>query len=530
MTLVRLLSWLCGAGEKVVVDHLCCLLIFITLFLATRYYLLSRNVRLPPGPMGLPFVGYLPFLGPNVHYTLMELADKYGPIYKVDFGNKHVVVLTDPAIIREAFRKDGFTARPSNELYQMFQGYGIINAAGSMWKSQRRFLHDRFKALGVKNFGTGREQMETKIMGEVENIIQLLASEKERPVDIDCLLTNASSNVICSMLMSMRFSHTSPLFLRYMKLQEEGFRLFMASDIACYIPGVKYFPFFKKCFSQLKSNHGESQDILKNIIQVRRETFDPSTVRDILDAYLLEEYKAKCEGQNVYAGKDFERQLVQILNDLFSAGQGTVKTCLMWSMAYLLNYPEVMRKVQEELDSVVGRSRLPTLDDMQYLPYTEATICEVFRRSAAVPLGTAHATTKEMDFAGYTLPKGVTVIPLLYNVHMNSKYWDDPEKFEPERFLDEQGQLYKPDNYMPFGVGRRMCLGDVLARSEMFIFFTSILHVFILENPVGSPPPSMDGILGCTLMPKNFKIRFIPREVSKINIDLHPSEIRSAGH
>lgn len=197
---------------------------------------------------------------------------------------------------------------------------------------------------------------------------------------------------------------------------------------------------------------------------------------------------------------------MQVLVDMFSAGEETVKTCLLWSLVYLLHNPEVMRKVQDELDAVVGRSRMPSLEDQPHLPYTEATICEVLRRSSVVPLGTSHATSKDTVLGGYNIPKGATIIPLLYSCHMDPNLWDEPEKFEPTRFLDEEGRVRKPEQFIPFGVGRRMCLGHVLARSEMFLFFTSILQNFTLGYPEGEPLPSLKGDLGVTYTPQPFKV------------------------
>lgn len=202
-----------------------------------------------------------------------------------------------------------------------------------------------------------------------------------------------------------------------------------------------------------------------------------------------------------------DRQLVQVLADMFSAGEETVKTCLLWSLVYLLHNPDVMRKVQDELDAVVGRSRMPSLEDQPHLPYTEATICEILRRSSVVPLGTSHATSKDTVLGGYNIPKGATIIPLLYSCHMDPTLWDEPEKFDPTRFLDEEGRVIKPEQFIPFGIGRRMCLGHVLARSEMFLFFTSILQNFTLGYPEDEPLPSMKGNLGTTYTPNPFKVR-----------------------
>lgn len=201
-----------------------------------------------------------------------------------------------------------------------------------------------------------------------------------------------------------------------------------------------------------------------------------------------------------------DRQLVQVMADMFSAGEETVKTCLLWALVYLLRHPKIMRKVQDELDAVVGRSRLPCLEDQQHLPYTEATLCEVLRRSTVVPLGTFHATSEDTTLGGYSIPKGATIIPLLYGCHMDSRLWDDPEEFDPTRFIDSEGRVKKPEQFIPFGTGRRMCLGNVLARSELFLFFTSILHVFNLGQPEGEPLPSMEGEFSTTYTPKPFKV------------------------
>lgn len=89
-----------------------------------------------------------------------------------------------------------------------------------------------------------------------------------------------------------------------------------------------------------------------------------------------------------------DRQMQQIMGDLFSAGMETIKTSLQWAVLFMLHHPNVMRAVQEELDQVVGRQRLPKLEDLAYLPVTESTILEVMRRSSIVPLGTTHAPTR----------------------------------------------------------------------------------------------------------------------------------------
>lgn len=108
---------------------------------------------------------------------------------------------------------------------------------------------------------------------------------------------------------------------------------------------------------------------------------------------------------------------------------------------------------------------------------------------------------------GRTIPKGTQVIPLIHAVHMDPGLWKDPEVFNPERFLSPCGtRIVKPDYFIPFGVGRRMCLGDTLAKAELFLFFSSMLHVFNLRLPEGADRPTLNGQAGVTVSPQSFKV------------------------
>jgi len=117
-------------------------------------------------------------------------------------------------------------------------------------------------------------------------------------------------------------------------------------------------------------------------------------------------------------------------------------------------------------------------------------------------------------FNGYTLPAGTHVVPLLYAVHMNPELWDEPEV---SRFLSNEGKVCKPEYFIPFGVGRRMCLGDVLARMELFLFFSSLMHTFNLSLPEGASLPSMEGNVGVTISPEPFEVCLLQRDLDLID-------------
>ena len=256
------------------------------------------------------------------------------------------------------------------------------------------------------------------------------------------------------------------------------------------------------------------REFVHTVITDHKEHLDPENPKDLIDSYLLETEKMKNneEHKELFHGYEPEKQLEQIILDIFSAAVETLKTSLLWAIVYMLHNPSVKRKVQQELDEMIGPNRLPRLDDVPNLTYTRATLYEIMRRSSVVPMGTTHATDKVVQLEGYEIPKNAHVIPLLHAVHMNPECWDEPQQFRPERFLTEDGaNIRKPEYFMPFGVGNRMCLGDSLAEKEFFLFFSSILHTFDLDLPEGAPLPDLRGTTGVTVMPNQYEVIFKPR-------------------
>ncbi|KAI5718576.1 hypothetical protein M8J77_023310 [Diaphorina citri] len=493
-----------------------CLILFISVLVLYKIMLYIKKVRsLPPGPWGLPIIGYLPFLKGDAHISFKNLSAKYGSIFSTKLGDQLIVVLSDYRHIREAFRKEEFSGRPHTELSSILGGYGVVNTDGKLWKDQRKFVHERLRHFGVTCLGKGKKAMEARIMKEVNVFLKSLQAQAElcgaTGVDVNPLLATSISNVICSIVMSVRFSNEDPQFKRFMHLIDEGFKLFETMAVVNFLPFVKYLPGLRETRKTLSKNRVEMGAYFQEKINEHRTTFDASNIRDMLDSYLFEIEKAKMENRSdqLFNGKNHDRQMQQIIGDLFSTGMETIKNTLQWSLVYMMHYPAVAKAVQDELDTVVGRNRLPTLEDMPFLPYTEATILETLRRSSVVALGTIHAVTRDVKFNGFTIPKNTQIVPLLHAVHMDPELWESPEDFRPTRFLTPEGKVTKPEFFLPFGVGRRMCLGDVLARMELFLFFSTLMHTFGIESPPGQPLPSLKGNAGVTITPDSHKMKLM---------------------
>ncbi|KAH7691341.1 CBN-CYP-33C9 protein, partial [Aphelenchoides avenae] len=171
-------------------------------------------------------------------------------------------------------------------------------------------------------------------------------------------------------------------------------------------------------------------------------------------------------------------QLTDLCADLFAAGQETTSSTLKWAVAYLLNNPEKQEKLHDELDEIVGSDRLITMSDMPSLPYTNAVIAEAQRLCNLLPQNLLHRTTKETQLDGYALPVDTVIVPQISCVLYDDKVFPKPREFLPERFVDDNGCFVKPQELIPFGLGKRQCLGEKLARMELFLFLSNLFNQY----------------------------------------------------
>ena len=251
-------------------------------------------------------------------------------------------------------------------------------------------------------------------------------------------------------------------------------------------------------------------EIIDELIQKHENTFQEDSLRDFTDAYLQKSFADADNKESSFHGKEGRVNLRSTLSDILQAGTDTTSITMSWAMVYLTNYPDIQRKIQEELDQVVGRSRAPQWSDKQNLPYTEAALHELQRRANIVPIGVARRTRKDCYLRGHFIPADTNVFPVLGAVLHDPKIFPNPKEFNPERFL-VNGKFEASPYVLAFGSGKRRCLGETLARIELFRFFTGILHRFTIEKRPGATN-SDDPSPGSAAMPDSFEVRFLPRD------------------
>ncbi|KAK7797454.1 hypothetical protein U0070_006655 [Myodes glareolus] len=458
-------------------------LLLLTVFVGFLLLLVRGHPKarghLPPGPRPLPLLGNLLQMDRGgLLNSFMQLREKYGDVFTVHLGPKPVVMLYGAEAIREALvdQAEAFSGRGTIAVVQpIFKDYGVIFANGERWKALRRF-----SLATMRDFGMGKRSVEERIQEEARCLVEDLRKSQGAPLDPTFLFQCITSNIICSIVFGERFDYKDRQFLRLLDLIYQSFSLIssLSSQVFELFSGfLKYFP---GTHIQVSKNLQEVLDYIGHSVEKHRATLDPNSPRDFIDTYLLRMEKEK---SNQHTEFHHQNLMISVLS-LFFAGTETTSTTLRYGFLLMLKYPHVAEKVQKEIDQVIGSHRPPNLDDRTKMPYTDAVIHEIQRFSDLIPIGVPHKVTKDTLFRGYLLPKNTEVYPILSSALHDPRYFEQPDAFNPDHFLDANGALKKNEAFMPFSTGKRICLGEGIARNELFLFFTTILQNFSVSSPV----------------------------------------------
>ncbi|XP_036593068.1 cytochrome P450 2C23-like [Trichosurus vulpecula] len=457
------------------------LLAFVLFLILSLWMQGLKRGKLPPGPTPLPLIGNILQLNlKNMAASLSQLAEKYGPIYTFYFGTHPVVVLHGYDILKEALvdQGDAFVDRPILPVIEdVIKGKGVIASRGDRWKQLRRF-----SLMTLRNFGMGKRSIEERVQEEAQCLVEELRKTNGQPTDPTFILGCAPCNVICSILFRDRFKYNDEKFLHLMKLLNEGFQLLNSpwTQLYNFLPALRvYFP---EKLKRIHKNSKEMQHFILERVKEHQKILDPNNPQDYIDCYLS---KMQQEKDNPQSEFDLENLIITGIN-LFGAGTETTSRTLRYGLLLLLKHPQVQAKIHEEIDRVIGPNRVPSIMDRQDMPYMDAVVHEMQRFIDLIPLNLPREVVQDIQFQQYVLPKGTTVFPLLSPVLNDSKVFPNPDQFDPQHFLDQNGKFKKSDHFVPFSIGKRSCLGEGLARMELFLFYTTILQNFTLKA-VGDP-------------------------------------------
>ncbi|KAK2885258.1 hypothetical protein Q8A67_016095 [Cirrhinus molitorella] len=453
-------------------------LIFMVFFEIFRIH--SYRGKIPPGPRPLPFVGTIPqFLFSPMEF--IRSLSQYGEMTTMYIGRQPAIFLNTIEIVKEAMVQNAssFSGRPPIPLLMwVTEGYGIVMATyGHSWRQQRRFaLHS------LRNFGLGKKSVEDRVTEESRYLVSEMLKLEGKPFDPQHAIQNAVSNIICSIVFGDRFDYDDKRFAYLLEIVRENIIQSGAfiGQVFNLLPIMKHFP---GPHQKIYQNAEELKAFIRDVVKTHRESLDPDSPRDLIDAYLLEMEKQKSNEDSTF----HEDNMVMTVSDLFLAGTDTTATTIRWGLIFLTQNPEVQERCHEEIVQVLGYDRLPSMDDRDKLPYTYATVHEIQRCGNIVPSGVFHETTQPTKLRGYDIPKGTVVFANLTAILTSKEHWKHPDTFNPENFLDDNGHFFKPESFLPFSLGPRVCLGETLAKTELFLFLTSLLQRIRFSWPPGKP-------------------------------------------
>ncbi|KAG0716064.1 Cytochrome P450 2L1 [Chionoecetes opilio] len=463
------------------------MLVEVLLF-AGLLFLLWKSFKkpsgLPPGRWGVPLLGYIPFTTKSIEEQVTELHKKHGDIILWRMGTQSMVFLNSYKLVREAFSRSEISDRPDWETFKFFEdpAVGIGSSNGTLWHNNRRFALRQLRDLGM-----GKSKLVETVQQQTLILRETLAKTAGTPGEMPHQLHVSIINIIWQMVANRHFDAQDKRLKGFVKHMDDFVVLSNRLAFKDFMPWLQnIMPDF--LFKILIKHHDmvamkeKFFGYFHEEIQQHRATLDPDNPRDVIDGYLIEMESQKDDPESTCSDND----LAFLVFDLFFAGSETTVNTFIWMCYYLAAHPHVQRKLHAEIDEVLPDGVLASLAEKSRMPYTEAVANEVLRISTLVNFGIQHMASADTQLGGYSIPKGTIVSSNVYAVHEDDNNWNRPLDFLPERWLGEDGKFtMKKEGFLPFGVGKRVCVGESLARMELFILTTVIFQSFTVAPPPG---------------------------------------------
>ena len=431
-----------------------------------------------PQAKSLPLLGSLPFFLRDPFHYLAESRKKYGEIYEFGLGPSKVVFLNHPRHGQHVLRDNGRNYSKGDKMWDALRellGNGLVVSEGDFWRRQRRMMQPHFHR---RRLAVLAERMMDAIESEIDKW-----PEESSEFDFFKAVTGITVNVIVRSMFGMGLSaEDRDTAAECMAYCLDYMLLGMATNSLpswMPLPGKKKYRNYLKTFNDLTD---------RMIADARAGNIDPNS----LLAMLVEATDADSGDQMTDA------QLRDEMLNLFLAGYETTSIVLSWSMYYLTQDPVVMAKLWDEIETVLG-ARPPTGADLHRMPYSRMVLQEAMRiRPASWFIPRLAVEDDEID--GYFIPAGTAVVSLTYAYHHHPDIWPDSETFDPERFAPGRDDGRPDLAFVPFGAGKRMCVGREFAYMEGQFALIRMMQRYVITAVSGKEAKPA---LSTTLRPKN---------------------------
>ncbi|XP_057470771.1 cytochrome P450 CYP82D47-like [Actinidia eriantha] len=486
----------------------------------------TKGVQAPQPNGAWPIIGHLPLLGGStpVFRALAALADKYGPIFRIQLGMHHAIVVSSKEAIKDCFATNDvvFMTRPESATMK-YMGYDgaffALGPSGLYWHKMRKITTNELLS------NSRLESLKHIRDSEVHLCIGELYSRckgSRTIIDMSKWFKRVTINLMLRMIAGKRYSLTgdgddneeSKRFRRALKEFVYLAAVFEVSDV---IPRLEWLDLQGRLRAMKRT--AKEMDYfmsmwLEEHIQRRPNGQIKGEETDFMEVMLsLFPEEELLEGHK-------RETIIKATAQLFLlAGSDTSRIAMTWALSLLLNHTESLKRVQEELDAHVGRERWVDETDIKHLPYLQSIVKETLRLYPPGPLSVPREAMKDCLVADYHVPRGTTLIVNLWKLHRDPNVWDDPNEFRPERFLtsharfDVRGQQF---DYLPYSAGRRMCPGVASSLQMVQLTLGRVLQGFSFATPMNSKVDMTEG-LGLALHKANpLEVILTPRLPSKL--------------
>ncbi|XP_041065261.1 steroid 17-alpha-hydroxylase/17,20 lyase [Carcharodon carcharias] len=476
-----------------------------------------KGSKLPKSLPSFPLIGSLLSLWSNLppHLLFLKLQKTYGNIFSLMMGSHYVVVINSYQHAKEVLLKKGkiFAGRPSTVTTDLLSRNGKDIAFGSYcpgWKFHRKLIHSSISLIGDKSAA-----LEKMICKGIGSACCTFEDFLDSPLDIMPEVKRIVINITCWLCFNSKYESDDPEFQEVLEYTQGIVDTVGKDSLIDIFPWLQIFP--NEELHTLKQCIARRDNILQKQFEKHKANYSSDSIHDLFDILLKAKMNAENNNNSAYEERLTDDHLLMSVADIFGAGTETTSTTIAWMIVYLLHHPEIQKKIQEEIDSNVGFERTPQLSDKGNLHFLSATISEVLRIQPVSPLLIPHVALEDSSIGEYTIPKETRVIINLWAIHHDEEEWKNPDAFDPGRFLDKDGKyVHSPSgSYLPFGAGVRACLGEMLAKMEIFLFSSWFLQRFTAEVPRGQPLPSLLGKFGIIVQPPKFEVQLKFRKAWK---------------
>ncbi|XP_031283385.1 cytochrome P450 71D11-like [Pistacia vera] len=444
----------------------------------------NETSKLPTGPPKLPLIGNLhQLVGFLPHRRLRDLAKKYGPFMHLQLGEISAVIVSSPGFAKEVMKTHDitFASRPYSPATRIVSyGYTdvIFSPYGDYWRQLRKICTlELLSAKRVQSFRSVREE-------EIAKLIDWIESKSGSVINLSDKISELTYAVTSRAAFGKVREADQELFTSAVKDIAEALGGFNITDL---FPSIKLLESISGTNRYLQKLHEESDRVVENIMNECQKSEKSEGDKHLVDVLL------KLQEQNDLQFPLTNENIKAVIFDMFGAGIETSSTVLEWTISALIKNPKVMERAQAEVREVFNRMEKVDETGIIEMKFLKLVIKESMRLHPAGPLLIPRVCREKCEINGFNVPADTKVIVNAWAIGRDPEYWNEPESFNPERFIDSSIDYMGTNfEYLPFGAGRRMCPGASFGLANVELPLAMLLYHFDWKLPDGMKNEDLD--------------------------------------